>query len=192
MFAFALIQEGVHCGRRVHLGSCGFSQGCLGVVGFTRFRLGSLMRNLGSSRSFGISWFNCALLIVAWFIHGSLVRSLSSPGSLGFCRFAKVRLGVVGFVRVHVGSVERGVGALVNSGGPWGGRVNLGLRGFSRVCLGVVGFIRVRVFVHSGAPRDSGVPSGSHSCASSSHRVYSGSRGFTGASSSSGFTQELI
>ena len=66
--------------------------------------------------------------------------------------FAWVRLGVIRFVRVLVGSVERvktSSGSLgfpcVNSGGPRGGRVNSGSRGLTGVRLSVVWFIRVRV-----------------------------------------------
>ena len=69
-----------------------------------------------------------------------------SFGSRGFTR---ARQGVVGFIRVRVGSLCRDKGLLssfCNMGAPSGRRVHPDSRVFTRARHGVVGFIRIRVF----------------------------------------------
>ena len=88
--------------RRVHSGSRVFIQAHLEIVVFIRVCVGSLWRTQWSSGSFGFAW-----------VHSGAHRGIHSSapkgrrvhwGSHGFSR---AHLGVVGFIRVRVGSLRR-------------------------------------------------------------------------------------
>ena len=120
----------------------------------------------GSLGSLGFAFGVHAFIQGCWVLSGSCLGSLCSSGVVGFTRVRLVHsgaprwslgsvgfaLGVVGFIRVSLGSLRfalRIVGfTRIRSWGHWVDSRSLGSLGFT---LWVVGFIRGR-WVHSGAP----------------------------------------
>ena len=66
---FTCVHSGAPRGLRVHSGSHWFTGACLGVVGFIRIRVGSLVRTYAMSGSLGFAWFQSSALVVVGFIH---------------------------------------------------------------------------------------------------------------------------
>ena len=136
------------------MGSRGLIRTCLGVVQLIRFRVGSFGRAYWSSGLLGLAWVYSGVIGVAWCIRW----------------FTQVRLGVVGFIRVHLGSLCRACvssRSFVLSLAP---TARLGVAVFIRDGVGCLGRNLSSwgsfafMWVYSGAPR--------------SRVVHSGSRGF--------------
>ena len=143
----------------VHKGSLGFSlrvfvfiQGRWVHWGFVRCRLVHSGTRMGSLGSFGAIEFTRVRAGGRWFHQGSL-------GSLGFAMWSFgslwFALGVVVFIRVHLGSHCGSLGLSLLAGftpvRPGGRSVNLGSFGSLGFALGFVGFIQGR-WVHSCSP----------------------------------------
>ena len=106
-FVFSCVDSGAPRCCRVHSGSRGFTGARLAVVGFFRIRMGPLQRDKWWSVSFG---FTLPRLVVVGYIRvrvGSHGRANWSSGSFGFAWVHWGGLGVVGFIRVGVGSLVR-------------------------------------------------------------------------------------
>ena len=136
LFAFAGFYSGGPRCVRVHSDSRGFTLARLGIVGFIRLCVCHSGAPSGFWVHSGVRRFTPARLAVVGVRVGYLWRAR----------------GVVGFIRVRIGSLGRAIGSLgsfgftwVLSGPPRSRRVHSRSRSFTREGLGVFGFIRVRV-----------------------------------------------